>query len=424
MTRAPSGGFVAGLLVTAVVLLSVACSPAYEPPTLEEIAARALEYTPSAEKSAVVEGSNTFGLELYSRLIGSRTGNVFLSPFSISSALAMAYSGARGDTATQMAATLHFDLAVEDLAEAIGALIADMGAVGARDGYELDIANGLWGQSGWTFLAGFLDVLEVSYKAPLREVDFQAPEAAREAINTWVEDATHDRILDLLPAGSIDALTRLVLANAIYFKGSWARTFDADDTRDGLFTLAGGEQVSVPMMHQEAELNYAENGLVQLLELPYATGDLSMVLVLPASGHDLAEVEAALAADPSELESWISRLSPANDLPVTIPSFSFTSGFALADQLRDLGMTDAFDGLADFSGITGMKDLVIGDVYHKAFVLVNEEGTEAAAATAVVFEATAMPTSFVADHPFIFLIRHNRSGAILFLGRVMDPRED
>jgi serpin B len=394
------------------------------PASLEEIYARALPFSHTPEKDALVQSINAFTIDLYARLAAAEKGNIFFAPFSVSSALAMTYAGAHGNTAMQMADSLCFTLGQAEIPAAFSALIGDIGAVGDRDGYELDIANSLWGQENFGFLPAFLAVLENSYGAPLREVDFmgQAEEAHGE-INAWVAEQTHDKILNLLPAGSISSDTRLVLANAIYFKAMWARTFEAVRTTDQAFTLPDSTTVAVPMMHQSAEFRYMENELLQMLEMPYTTGDLSMCFILPQTGHDLGEVESALTAD--SFTEWISELDTAPGVDVGIPRFGFTASFTLAGQLSGLGMTDAFDPLAaDFSGMTGSMGLFIGNVFHKAFVQVNEEGTEAAAATAVNVQLTAYPDlpSFIADRPFLFLIRHNLSGAILFFGRVTDPR--
>ncbi|MGA2975193.1 MAG: serpin family protein [Spirochaetia bacterium] len=402
----------------------LSCFPTPGPTSLEDIAARALPYQHTTEKDSVVESVNAFSLGLYAQLASADDENIFFSPFSISSALAMAYAGAKGDTARQMAATLGFTLAQDAIPAAFGALLGDMNAVGALNAYELDTANSLWGQQDLPFLDDFLSVVKNSYGAPLQRVDFVTQtEQARIAINDWVSGRTHGKILDLLQQGSIDANTRLVLANAIYFKGAWARTFKEADTSNQPFQLANGSTATVLMMNQKAEFNYMENDLLKMLELPYTTGDLSMLFILPNYGRTLAEVESALNS--SAFKLWTSQLNKVEELEVGIPRFSFAASFRLAEQLGKMGMTDAFEpASADFSGMTGSTGLSIGDVFHKAFVLVNEEGTEAAAATAVTVGVTAMGPSFTADHPFLFLIRHNLSGAILFFGRVMDPRSD
>jgi serpin B len=410
------------LFIIIIAVFSLISCFAVKPSTLDEISARALPYTDTLEKEAVVTGNNSFCLDLHKQIAQSESGNIFFSPFSISSALAMTYAGAREQTAAQMASTLHFTLDQAVFHPAFGALIADMKAVGARDGYTLSTANSVWGQSGYAFINDFLAILENSYGAPLKLVDFSAdPEAARLTINGWVSDQTAQRIKDLLPPESIDANTRMVLANAIYFKGSWARTFAKGDTRDGTFRMSTGSTVPVPMMSQKGQFNFGENDIVKVLELPYTTGDLSMIFVLPQKPDGLPDVENAMTA--VSFQEWLSLLSPVEDLPVSIPRFSYTSTFQLGAELKALGMTDAFTDTADFSGISIADQLSIGDVFHKAFVDVNEEGTEAAAATAVTIVAVMAPVdNFYADHPFLFFIRHNRSGAILFFGRVMDPR--
>jgi serpin B len=422
MKKSAAAACIDGLLIGAVFLL-LSCTEA-QPSTLDEIAARALPYTSTAGKASVVEGINAFALDLHKRLALGGNGNLFFSPFSIESALAMTYAGARENTESQMATALHYNLLQADLHPAFGAFIADMKAAGARDGYTLSTANAVWGQSDYHFLEDFRTILENSYGAPLKPVDFGIdPDAARVSINTWVSDQTAQRINDLLPDGSIDNATRMVLANAIYFKGTWARTFDKGDTADGSFHLPDGSTAAVPMMQQEAQFHFGQNGMVKILELPYSTGDLSMIFILPLETGGLSAVENALT--PTALQTWLSLLSPVEELPVAIPRFGFTAAFRLASELSALGMTDAFSpDFADFSGITTLERLFIGNVFHKAYVNVNEEGTEAAAATAVTVGTTAMPMNdFRADHPFLFFIRHNRSGAILFFGRVTDPRQ-
>jgi len=400
------------------------------------------------DEQIVVEGNNKFALELYAKLRGGE-GNLFFSPYSISTALAMTYAGARGETAAQMAQTLRFpfdeDLVHDErgpdkprplmvhryrwesarIAAAFGALQRGLKADSQNGGYELTVANALWGQKGYGFLKTFLKLTEKNYGAGLKEVDFiAATESARKTINAWVEKKTRNKIKNLIPKGVLNRLTRLVLTNAIYFKGNWARQFKKDRTKDAPFTLAGGEKVDVPMMNQAADFNYMETEDFQGLELPYVDDELSMIILLPKQNNRPAEFEKTLTL--KNLSQWLARLRKRKVI-VSVPKFKMTSQFRLAEVLKSMGMTDAFvPDVADFSGMNGKRDLFISAVIHKAYVDVNEEGTEAAAATAVVVGVTSVgPTRipvFRADHPFLFLIRDNHSSSILFIGRVMNPK--
>jgi len=389
------------------------------------------EMTPDVSDSAVdavAEGNQAFALDLYRYLKNEQSGNLFYSPHSISIALAMTYAGARGETETEMAETLHFTLPQDKLHPAFNALdlvLASRGedAEGKDDeGFRLRIANRLWGQEGYDFLDQFLDTLARNYGAGLGLLDFsEDPEGARQTINDWVSDETEERIEDLLPPGSIMPATRLVLANAIYFNAAWAEPFEEDDTADGPFTTVDGQEVTVPMMHQTARFPYAEVEGIQAIELPYDGHEIGMVILLPPEG-DLARFEDQL--DGATLEDLL-RAMDAQQVALTMPQFEFESRFKLNDALKALGMPSAFSGAADFSGMTGDRSLFIGSVHHKAFVGVDEAGTEAAAATAVVMLESAAPADepveMTLDHPFIFLIRDRETGAILFVGRIADP---
>jgi len=375
-----------------------------------------------AAAASLASGNNAFALDLYAKL-RTGEGNLFFSPYSISTALAMTYAGARGETERQMAGVLHFDLPQSELHPALGAMVNDLNARGKK-GYQLVVANALWGQKGYRFLTEFLGLTRTHYGAGLNEVDFaRAADAARKTINAWVEKQTRDKIRDLIKPGVLGSLTRLVLTNAIYFKGDWASQFKERSTRDEPFTMLDGKQVHVPIMNQTTEFRYMETDSFQALEMPYVGEELSIVVFLPRKTDGLPAFEQSLSAD--NLTTWLSRLRKRKVL-VGFPRFKMTSSFELADVLKAMGMATAFTGAADFSGMTGGKDLHISNVIHKAFVEVNEEGTEAAAATAVVMRLTAAlpePTpSFRADHPFLFLIRDNKTHSILFLGRVLNPK--
>jgi serpin B len=382
----------------------------------------------ASEQALLVEGNSAFAFNLYQALKG-KEGNLFYSPYSISLALAMTYAGARNETAQQMADTLQFMLEQDRLHPAFNWLDAELAkrgeGVAGKDGegFRLNIVNAIWGQKDYSFLADFLDVLAVNYGAGLRILDFMTePEKSRVTINEWVSKQTNKRIPELIPQGAIDTLTRLVLTNAIYFNAAWEYPFDEDMTADGSFYLLDGGQVSVPMMKQTESFNYTEGEGYQAVELLYDGGELSMVILLPASGNFEAFEEGLQAQQVCEI---ISGLQPT-EVTLTMPRFEFDSEFSLKDTLAGMGMRDAFSpDDADFSGMTGNPELFISDVIHKAFVAVDEAGTEAAAATAVIVGTTSAPVEplveVTIDRPFIFLIRDIDTGAILFVGRVLNP---
>jgi len=383
---------------------------------------RAAAPAPPNEAKLVAESNNAFAFDLYAKLKGAE-GNLFFSPFSISTALAMTYAGARGDTAAQMAEVLHFDLPPVLLHRALAAAMGRLQAKEEDRGYQLSIANALWGQEGCRFLPEFLDLTKNHYGAGLREVNFARTERARKTINKWVEKQTHDKIKDLIKKGVLQPETVLVLTNAIYFLGDWACQFEERRTNDAPFTLLDGKKIKTPMMRQTEDFKYMEGEDFKALGLPYKNNELSMIIFLPNKADGLPAFEKALTAE--GIAKSIAKMREEEVL-VALPKFKMTSEFELSKTLQSMGMTDAFWlPPADFSGMTGKKDLFIAKVIHKAFVEVNEKGTEAAAATAVVMHlAVAMPSKtkvFRADHPFLFLIRDNRTGSILFIGRVMNP---
>jgi serpin B len=371
--------------------------------------------------SILVSGNNTFALDLY-RKLAEEKGNLFLSPYSISSALAMTYAGARKETARQMVTTLHFNLSQERLHPAFYSLSKLLQPTG-KD-YQLSIANALWGQKGYKFMKDFLDITNKYYEAGFKEVDYiddVAREQTRQMINKWVEEQTNDKIKNLIGPRDLTYLTRLVLTNAIYFKGKWELQFKPENTKIMPFYITEKDTVDTPIMYQRAEFKYTEDNDVQVLELPYAGGDLSMVIILPKFNIPLSRIEEDLSME--RLESWLSELSK-QEVDVYIPRFKLESRFILNEPLQKLGMVDAFDeDLADFSGMTTQSKLHISKVIHQSFVEVNEEGTEAAAATAVIMgtKAVIFRPVFQANRPFIFLIRNLRSGSILFIGRLVEP---
>jgi serine protease inhibitor len=373
----------------------------------------------AGDQAAVVKGNTAFAVDLYGNL-RSQEGNLFCSPYSISTALAMTYAGARGPTADEMARTLHFTLDQDRLHPACGALRQVLGGDGKKRGYELYTANGLWGQKGYGFLDDFLKVTRDHYHAPLTEVDFvKAPEDARKTINDAVAKETKGRVKDLLPSGIINDHTRLVLTNAIYFKAGWASKFNKNATSEAAFHVKPDEKVSVPMMRQTVKSPFFDAGNFQVLELPYLEKELSMVIFLPKKVDGLAEFEKELTV--ARLADVLSKLHVAK-LEVWLPRFKMTGEFRLKKELSELGMPTAFSSKdADLSGMNGKKNLFLQEAVHSTFIEGNEEGTEAAGATAVVGGEDSLPPSFKADHPFLFVIRENQTGTILFMGRVVNP---
>jgi len=380
------------------------------------------------EIQSVAAGNNAFAMDLYQRL-ASQKGNLFFSPYSIDTALAMAYAGARGLTAQQMADVLHFAVPLDKLNEAYGRMIADLNAGGQRGQqtlYQLVIANAMWAQKGYPFDEKYQELLTKNYGAGLMAVDFQrAAEQARQQINEWVAKQTKDKIKDLIPQGVLTHLTRLVLTNAIYFKSSWESTFNKSATKEEPFQLGDGQTKNVPLMTQQRRFRYFENDQLQALELPYNGGALSMIVLLPRKVDALTDLEKSLTTE--SLSKWLDGMN-ARLVRVYFPKFKMEARFSLPKVLQSMGMIDAFsDTKADFSGIATVDKLYITDVIHKAYIDVNEEGTEAAAATAVVIGVrSAMPRPeepvvFRADHPFVFAIRHRATGTVLFMGRVVNP---
>jgi serpin B len=376
---------------------------------------------------AVSKGCNAFATDLYARLRSDNPGNLFFSPYSISSALAMTYAGAEGATAAEMAKVLHFAVPEAKVPPAFGTLRKVLNSGDETFGYQLRVANRLWGQKGFHFLPEFLAVTKANFGAELGLLDFNQDEAARNTINSWIAKQTDDKIQDLLAPDVLDANTRLVLTNAIYFQARWTHEFDKHDTTDAPFHTSASAQVAVPTMHQTEDLRYGAADGIQVLELPYAhDGSLSLLILLPGKVDGLADLEKRLSGE--NLQKWSNGLK-RQLVKVDLPRFKMTSEFSLSDVLKAMGMPLAFSNKADFSKMTTQEPLLISAVVHKAFVDVNEEGTEAAAATAVTMaaEKTAeeeeKPVEFRADHPFVFLIRDHRTEGILFLGRLANPQQ-
>jgi serpin B len=374
-----------------------------------------------------VAGNANFAFDLYGKLRdGAPKGNLFFSPYSISTALAIVYAGARGDTEKQMAETLHFTLPSNRLHPAFGALQKQLVQDDKSRGYQLLVANALWGRKGEPILKEFLDLNKNYYDAALTLLDFvNETEKSRQIINSWVEEKTKGKIKDLIPQGGVNKLTVLVLTNAIYFKGEWQNTFEKKDTAHADFAISSKEKVEIEMMHLKEKFKYYSDEKLQILEMPYKDNEISMLVLLPRETEDLKEIEYTLTTE--TLNILLPKMLTTK-VNVYFPKFKITWGsFSLNNALIELGMPDAFEmDKADFSGINGRGGIWISDVFHKAFIEANEEGTEAAAATGVVVAAADRPEQpmvFRADHPFIFIIKDNRSGSILFMGRVMNPVE-
>jgi len=339
----------------------------------------------------------------------------------------MAYAGGRGQTAQEMAKVMHFGVPANKLGAQSAGLIGLLNGQGDHRDYELAMANAMWGQKGFPFSAEYQGMLARDFKAELRTLDFRQSEPARQEINRWVSDQTRGKIEDLIPSGGINPATRLVLTNAVYFKAKWDHQFKAEATKPGSFKVGGGDAQDVPMMHLTASFHFMKADGMSALEMPYAGGALSMIAFLPDEAKGLGEIEKKM--DGETLSRWIKQLQsqrPA-EVVVSFPKFKMTRELELGKTLGAMGMKLPFSGAADFSGMvsSGSDRILISEAFHKAFVDVNEEGTEAAAATGLVMRATAMlaqPPVFNADHPFMFLIRENQSGTILFMGRVVDPR--
>ncbi|HET6584531.1 MAG TPA: serpin family protein [Nannocystaceae bacterium] len=385
-----------------------------EPPTL----------APETEQ-AVATSINAFAVDLH-KALGAKPGNLFVSPASISIAFAMTHAGAKGQTEKELADVFHYGDTAK-LHEGFAGTLARWDA--AKGGLELDVANRLFGDKTVKFEPAFLDATKATFGAPLETVDFKtAAEPARVHINTWVAEQTHDKIEDLLPAGGVSDATRLVLVNAVYFKAKWSEPFEVGATADAPFHGAkGDEQVKMMSRVDHMTLGIAKDAKAKVLELPYEGGEYAMVVVLPDDTKGLAKLEKSLTAD--KLKAWIDGAT-GQRVELKLPRFTIEPGEALAlrSTLEKLGAKTAFDpGKADFTGMAPKSEqLVISEAFHKAFVAVDEAGTEAAAATAVSMKAGAAPPTdppvpFVADHPFLFLIRDAKSGAILFMGRLVDP---
>jgi serpin B len=376
-----------------------------------------------AADSRITPAMNAFTTASYKQLMGG-DANLILSPFNIATALSMALAGARGQTAEEIQSVLHlhYDPTYDS---ALGALLADLTKAGNTGGNELHTANALWVQKGFAIQPAFENTLANNYHAPLTPLDFSVnPEAARSQINRWTEEQTKEKIQNLLPAGSLGAQTRLVLTSAIYFYGKWQDPFLASRTQPAPFTLPAGATTQANFMNQTWNFGYTETPSAQILEMRYAGTGIAFDVLLPTTLTGLPNLEKSLT--PGNLTGWLGHLTTRN-VQVSLPKFRAESQFSLRRALSTMGMPTSFTGDADFSGIDPKRGLEISEVVHKAFVDVSEQGTEAAAATGITMQTTAMrmpeqTVVFRADHPFLFLIRDTRTGVVLFIGRLMNPR--
>jgi len=424
------------LALVALCILSAGCTgtgPANNdtaPAALTPIAGNTTGNTsvPAESSLAVAAGNNRFAADLSTQLDKDPANagkNIFFSPYSISSALAIVDEGAQGKTAGEIRAVFSFPENVTVQREGFSGIDAGLNAQDSR--YSLSTANALWAEKTYPFLPAYTDTAERYYGANTTNLDFVGqPEASRSTINQWVEQKTNDKIQDLLPPGSIDSSTRLVITNAIYFKGTWVREFDKNNTAPADFSVTPTKTVQVPMMQRtdrNAIYPYAETSSVQLLEMPYAHGsgnELAMVVILPKDNNLTAAAE---LLDP-QVRAAVENTTVSRQVKVYIPRFTLETEYDLTGTLATMGMPTAFSGNADFSGMDGSGNLSISSVVHKAYIDVNEEGTEAAAATGVVMVESAIggPTPvFDANHPFLFLIEDKETGTVLFAGRVVNP---
>jgi len=367
---------------------------------------------------SLINSLNDFSFEFYKHITSSENDNIFFSPYSIFVALSMAYEGAKENTSIEMQNVLNV---LQNDSVTLGTFGKVYNLLNQNQrGYTISTANAFWAHEDYEFLQDYLYLLKNYYIAEANELDFAKNVEAAETINNWIEEKTHDKIKDMIDASMLSEMTKLVLTNAIYFKGLWANPFDPDNTFVNDFELLNKNKIKVDMMSQESDFNYTETDDLQILELDYSGNDLSMIIVLPKE-NDISIAESAINIQ--NLSNWKNGFYEL-EINVQIPKFKFEKKYILNDLLRDMGIIDAFlPGTADFSGMDGTRNLFIGTALHQSFVEVNEEGTEAAAATAIIMEATAIPEfkEFIANHPFMFLIQHKETGAILFMGKVINP---
>ena len=373
----------------------------------------------NSNASAVIAANNQFALDFYSNVTQQDSSNIFFSPWSISSAFAIAYEGARGTTAEEIQSVFSFAADDSVRRSSFAAVQKDLNE---NDGnYTLNTANALWVKEGYQLSEDYVSTARQYYDSEVANVDFIGNEGVGQ-INKWIESKTNNKIKDLIPPGSTNELTRLIITNAVYFNGTWSIEFDEADTSEEDFHVSANKTVTVPMMKLDKKFfNYAETDELQILEMPYQGGKVSMLLLLPHNGTDVSSIEQSLTLD--KLEQLRGELQNQT-IDVNIPKFKLETDYTLNSMLEDMGMPTSFnENAADFSGITEEERLFIAAALHKAFVDVNEKGTEAAAATGITIETTSyqpIPV-FRADRPFLFIIQDSETGNILFMGRVVDP---
>jgi serpin B len=416
------------LCLTLFLLVSCAAEDRVKPKSPRDVVQEVIgdrnttAMTEPVSNMTVVEANNRFAIDFYHHLIATEEGNMFFSPWSISTATAMLYEGARGETAREIQSVFHFPTDDTKRRNSFTQIINQLNP--EDDDYELSTANAFWAQKDYPFLPEYATVVENVYKGQVTNVDFiRNSVSERKKINEWVEEQTNNKIKDLFPEGSINSYTRFVLANAIYFKGTWVEQFEEEQTKEEEFKVNDTTKVKVPMMGRTdsgATFNYAENEELQILEMLYEGDRLSMLVLLPKE-DSIELLEASLTIDLlTDLKGNLRKTR----VDVFIPKFTFNTKYDLKDKLPPMGMQLVFTPRADLSGFAGPRELFITDGYHQAFVLVNEEGTEAAAATGYVGGVTSEPPPvpvFRADHPFIFIIQERESGNILFIGKVVNP---
>jgi serpin B len=420
-------GFIAPLLIALVAVLIVGGTSVYyfnnQKHTPEPISIIDDKEATPAGIISVINANNRFALDLYSEL-KKEDGNLFFSPYSISTALAMVYEGAKGKTADEIQAVFRFPIEDNVRRPAFAAIYNELNKTDSK--YKLSTANALWAQNDYKFLDDYFTTIEKYYGGKATNVDFKnSTEDTRQIINNWVESKTNNKIKDLFPKGSLDSSNKLVLTNAIYFKGTWNKQFKKDQTKDEDFRVNSSSTVKVPMMKQtgeDAKFLYTEDNILQVLEMSYKGDKLSMMILLPKNDN-ISSFENSLTLE--KINEWKSKLTEQR-VDVFIPKFTFDTKYFMSDTLKKMSMSTAFTNSADFSGMDGTKNLSIQTVVHQAFVDVNEEGTEAAAATGIGMAGTAMPQPvpiFRTDHPFVFIIQDKDNGDILFLGRVANPKK-
>ncbi len=368
----------------------------------------------------VVNANNQFAFDLYSEFVNEESGNLFFSPYSISSAFAMTLEGAKGQTADEINTVFHFP-EYDIIRPNYAAIYNDINR--EVSDYELRTGNALWVQEDYPFLKDYMETVEKYYGGKAANLDFfKEAEKSRQTINSFIEEQTNHKIRDLIPPGTLDQETAMVLTNAIYFKGSWVWQFDKSKTTESRFKVTPTSTVKAPMMildNDKTDFSYADLGHLQILELPYRGDDISMLIILP--NETLGDVEPLLNAE--SLEEWKSEMEMTKLDAIYMPRFEFETKYFMVDTLTSMGMQAPFNlPGADFSGMDGTENLFISDVIHQAYIKVDEEGTEAAAATALVMLSKGMPRNvFRADHPFVFIIQEKDTGNILFMGRVVNP---